>query len=234
MNSHRVVSNAQWLAARRQLLAEEKAFTRMRDALSQKRRELPWERVEKQYTFDTATGPQSLASLFEGREQLVVYHFMFAPDWETGCKSCAFWADNFNGVVDHLQQRDVSFVAISRAPLPKLQAFKERMGWHFNCVSSGSNGFNFDYQVSFTAQEIEGDVNYNYGRQRFPATDAPGVSVFTRDEQDNLFHTYSSFSRGIDILNTAYNYLDLVPKGRDEASLPHAMAWVKLHDQYTV
>lgn len=232
MTSHKVVSNTEWIAARKKLLAEEKAFTRLRDELSRKRRELPWERVEKQYTFDTAVGTQSLADLFEGREQLVVYHFMFAPDWETGCKSCSFWADNFNGIVDHLKQRDVSFAAISRAPLAKLQAFQRRMGWSFRWVSSGNNSFNFDYQVSFTAQQMEGEVEYNYGKQKFPHTDAPGVSVFVRDEQGNVFHTYSSFGRGIDMFNTAYHYLDLVPKGRDEENLPFPMAWVKLHDQY--
>jgi predicted dithiol-disulfide oxidoreductase (DUF899 family) len=232
MINHSIVSKEAWVAARKQLLQKEKEFTRLRDELSRERRELPWERVEKKYVFETESGSQSLGDLFEGRQQLVVYHFMFAPEWDTGCKSCSFWADNFNGIVAHLNQRDVSFVAISRASWNKLHAFARRMGWSFKWASAGSNDFNFDYQVSFTAQQIEGEVEYNYGKRKFPATDAPGVSVFVRDEQGNIFHTYSSFGRGIDMLNTAYHYLDLVPKGRDEEGLPYSMAWVKLHDLY--
>ena len=225
--NHQIVSNQEWIAARKLLLDKEKEFTRLRDELSRERRELPWERVDKQYVFDTESGRQTLADLFDGRQQLVVYHFMFAPEWENGCKSCSFWADNFNGIVAHLRQRDVSFVAVSRAPVQKLQAFAQRLGWSFNWVSSGDNDFNFDYQVSFTEQQIQGEVDYNYGKRKFPATDAPGVSVFVRDG-DDVFHTYSSFGRGIDMLNTAYHYLDLVPKGRDEDGLPYSMAWVKL------
>ena len=230
--SHPVVSQDEWIAARRRLLAKEKEFTRLRDELSRERRELPWERVDKPYVFETQNGRQTLADLFDGCHQLVVYHFMFAPDWENGCKSCSFWADNFNGIVAHLRQRDVSFVAVSRAPWQKLHAFAQRLGWNFKWVSSGGNDFNFDYQVSFTEQQMQGEVDYNYGKRRFPATDAPGVSVFLR-EGDSVFHTYSSFGRGIDMLNTAYHYLDLVPKGRDEEGLPSPMAWVKLHDQYS-
>ena len=230
--NHQVVSKDQWIAARKRLLAKEKEFTLLREDLSRERRDLPWERVDKRYMFDTDTGQQSLVDLFEGRHQLVVYHFMFAPEWETGCKSCSFWADNFNGIVAHLKQRDVSFVAVSRAPVAKLRAFSQRMGWEFKWVSSGNSDFNYDHQVSFTEQQLQGPVTYNYAEQRFPVTDAPGVSVFVRDG-DSVFHTYSSFGRGIDMLNTAYHYLDLVPKGRDEAGLPHTMAWVKLHDQYS-
>jgi predicted dithiol-disulfide oxidoreductase (DUF899 family) len=230
--NHQIVSKDEWITARKQLLAREKEFTRLRDELSRERRELPWERVDKVYQFDTAAGSRTLADLFDGRHQLVVYHFMFAPDWETGCKSCSFWADNFNGIVLHLKQRDVSFAAVSRAPLQKLQAFAKRMGWSFNWVSSGNNDFNFDYRVSFTEAQIQGEVDYNYGKRKFPATDAPGVSVFLRDG-DNIFHTYSSFGRGLDMLNTAYHFLDLVPKGRDEGGLPSTMAWVKLRDQYS-
>ena len=229
---HQVVSKDEWITARKRLLSKEKEFTRLRDELSRERRELPWERVDKQYVFETATGPQALPDLFEGRQQLVVYHFMFAPEWENGCKSCSFWADNFNGIVAHLKQRDVSFVAVSRAPWKKLHAFAQRMGWCFNWVSSGGNDFNFDYRVSFTEQQIRGEVDYNYDKRKFPSTDAPGVSVFLRDG-DTVFHTYSSFGRGIDMLNTAYHYMDLVPKGRDEEDLPSTMAWVKLHDQYS-
>lgn len=230
--SHQVVSKEEWIAARKRLLSKEKEFTRLRDELARERRELPWERVDKQYLFETASGQRALPDLFAGRQQLVVYHFMFAPEWESGCKSCSFWADNFNGIVAHLKQRDVSFVAVSRAPWKKLHAFAQRMGWSFKWVSSGGNDFNFDYQVSFTEQQMRGEVEYNYGKRKFPATDAPGVSVFLRDG-DAVFHTYSSFGRGIDMLNTAYHYLDLVPKGRDEDGLPSTMAWVKLHDQYS-
>jgi predicted dithiol-disulfide oxidoreductase (DUF899 family) len=230
--NHHVVSKAEWIDARRRLLAKEKEFTRLRDDLSRERRDLPWERVDRPYLFETETGPQTLVDLFDGRHQLVVYHFMFAPEWENGCKSCSFWADNFNGIVAHLEQRDVSFVAVSRAPWPKLHAFAHRLGWTFKWVSSGGNDFNFDYHVSFTEQQVQGEVDYNYGKRRFPTTDAPGVSVFLRDG-DSVFHTYSSFGRGIDMLNTAYHYLDLVPKGRDEDGLPHTMAWVKYHDQYS-
>jgi len=229
---HQVVSKDEWITARKRLLSKEKEFTRLRDELSRERRELPWERVDKQYVFETATGPQALPDLYEGRHQLVVYHFMFAPEWENGCKSCSFWADNFNGIVAHLKQRDVSFVAVSRAPWKKLHSFAQRMGWSFNWVSSGGNDFNFDYRVSFTEQQIRGEVDYNYDKRKFPSTDAPGVSVFLRDG-DTVFHTYSSFGRGIDMLNTAYHYMDLVPKGRDEEDLPSTMAWVKLHDQYS-
>jgi predicted dithiol-disulfide oxidoreductase (DUF899 family) len=230
--NHQVVSKDEWIAARKRLLAKEKEFTLLREDLSRERRDLPWERVDKRYVLDTDTGQQSLVELFEGRHQLVVYHFMFAPEWETGCKSCSFWADNFNGIVAHLKQRDVSFVAVSRAPVAKLRAFAQRMGWDFTWVSSGDSDFNYDHQVSFTEQQLQGPVTYNYVEQKFPVTDAPGVSVFVRDG-DSVFHTYSSFGRGIDMLNTAYHYLDLVPKGRDEAGLPHTMAWVKLHDQYS-
>lgn len=229
--NHQVVSKSEWIAARKRLLTREKNLTRLRDELSSERRALPWERVDKQYVFETATGQRTLADLFNGRRQLIVYHFMFAPDWESGCKSCSFWADNFNGIVAHLKQRDVSFVAVSRAPCKKLLPFAQRMGWSFDWVSSGGNDFNFDYQVSFTEQQIQGEVDYNYGKHKFPSTDAPGVSVFLRDA-DRIFHTYSSFGRGIDMLNTAYHYLDLVPNGRDEEGLPSTMAWVKLHDQY--
>jgi len=230
--NHPIVSKEEWLGARKRLLAREKEFTRLRDELARERRALPWERVEKSYLFDSERGRQSLADLFGDRHQLVVYHFMFAPDWENGCKSCSFWADNFNGIVPHLRQRDVAFAAVSRAPWQKLQAFARRLGWTFNWVSSGGNDFNYDFQVSFTEQQMQGDVDYNYGRQRFPSSDAPGVSVFARDGNE-VFHTYSSFGRGIDMLNTAYHYLDIVPKGRDEDDLPSPMAWVKLHDLYT-
>jgi predicted dithiol-disulfide oxidoreductase (DUF899 family) len=232
--NHRVVSREEWLEARKQLLLKEKALTHARDALSRERRELPWVRVDKRYVFQGADGEVTLPELFQGRSQLVVYHFMFAPEWETGCKSCSFWADSFNGVVPHLARRDVSFVAISRAPVSKLQSFQQRMGWSFPWVSSAGTDFNFDYSVSFTPEDLAGKrATYNYGPHTNSMTDMHGISTFYRDDGGGLFHTYSCFARGVDILNTAYQYLDLVPKGRDEQGLPWPMAWVKLRDEYT-
>jgi predicted dithiol-disulfide oxidoreductase (DUF899 family) len=232
LENHQVVSPTEWLEARKRLLVKEKEFTQLRDQLSRQRRELPWVRVEKEYIFDSPEGKQTLADLFEGRSQLVVYHFMFAPDWEEGCPSCSFWADNFNGIGVHLNQRDVTMVAISRAPLEKLEAFKKRMGWSFKWVSAYHNDFNYDYCVSFTPEALEKEVVYNYARRKTDMSDLPGVSVFYQDEQGNVFHTYSSYARGIDMQNTAYHYLDLVPKGRDEAGLEFTQAWVRYHDKY--
>ena len=230
---HRVVSHKAWIEARRKFLAKEKKFTRLRDELSRQRRALPWEKVEKQYVFDGQKGKETLAELFDGRSQLVVYHFMFAPDWNEGCKHCSFWADNFNGLGIHLNHRDVSFIAISRAPLAKLDAFKKRMGWSFKWVSSGRNDFNYDYQASFTPQEVEsGAAFFNYSKSDVGVTDREGVSVFYKDEGGAVFHTYSSYARGIDMLNTAYHYLDLVPKGRDEDALEFTQSWVRFHDRY--
>ncbi len=230
---HRVVSHKAWIEARRKFLAKEKKFTRLRDELSRQRRALPWEKVEKQYVFDGPKGPETLPELFDGRSQLVVYHFMFAPDWNEGCKHCSFWADNFNGLGIHLNHRDVSFVAISRAPLDKLEAFRKRMGWSFKWVSSGQNDFNYDYQASFTPQEVEsGAAFFNYSKSDVGVTDREGVSVFYKDPSGAVFHTYSSYARGIDMLNTAYHYLDLVPKGRDEDGLEFTQAWVRHHDRY--
>jgi predicted dithiol-disulfide oxidoreductase (DUF899 family) len=232
LDNHKIVSQNEWLEARKRLLAREKEFTRLRDELSQQRRELPWVKVEKNYVFDGPGGQETLADLFDGRSQLVVYHFMFAPDWEEGCPSCSFWADNFNGIGVHVNHRDVTMVAISRAPLEKLETFKRRMGWSFKWLSSGSNDFNYDYHVSFPAEESEKELEYNYGKREIDTPDLPGVSVFYKDEKGRVFHTYSSYARGIDILNTAYNYLDLVPKGRDESELEFTQAWVHYHDRY--
>jgi predicted dithiol-disulfide oxidoreductase (DUF899 family) len=233
MTTHQVVSGEEWLAARRKLLAREKEFTRLRDELSRERRALPWERVAKPYVFQSAAGKETLADLFGGRSQLVVYHFMFGPDWEAGCKSCSFWADNFNGIVTHLAQRDVTLVAVSRAPLEKLQAFARRLGWTFKWVSSFGGDFNYDYHVSVTAEDLaSGEVDYNYTRQKMSISELPGISVFHKDEDGSIYHTYSCYARGLDMLNAAYHYLDLVPKGRDEEGLPYTMAWVKLRDQY--
>lgn len=233
MQNHKVVSHHEWLTVRKQLLLTEKEFTRARDRLSQQRRDLPWERVEKQYVFDGPAGRESLSQLFDGRSQLVVYHFMYGPSWEEGCKSCSFWADNFNGIIVHLNQRDVTMVAVSKAPLPQLQAFKQRMGWSFKWVSSFACDFNEDYQVSFAPEQLKnGEVYYNYANGSFPSEEAPGISVFYKDAEGSIFHTYSCYGRGLDMLNGAYHYLDLVPKGRDEAELPYTMAWLRLHDEY--
>ena len=233
MDRHPIVTRSEWLDARRQLLASEKEFSRLRDRLSQERRELPWAQVEKTYVFDGPDGEHALADLFRGRSQLVVYHFMFGPDWNAGCKSCSFWADGFNGIIPHLNQRDVTFLAISRAPLDRLEAFRRRMGWSFDWLSSLRSDFNLDYGVSFTDEEIAtGTVDYNYAAHKAYGSEMPGISVFFKDGSGTVFHTYSCYARGLDMLNTAYHYLDLAPKGRDEADLPYTMAWVKLHDEY--
>ena len=233
MSSHPVVSRQEWIAARKDLLAQEKELTRLRDRLSQARRDLPWEKVDKAYVFEGPSGKETLADLFEGRSQLLVYHFMFDPGWTEGCKSCSFWADNFNGVVVHLNHRDVTMVAVSRAPLETLQAFKRRMGWSFKWVSSFHTDFNRDYHVSFDAAERQaGKAYYNYTMGGFPAPEAPGASVFVRDPAGDVFHTYSCYARGLDAMNGAYQWLDLVPKGRDEAGLPYSMAWVRHRDRY--
>jgi predicted dithiol-disulfide oxidoreductase (DUF899 family) len=232
MDSHKIVSREQWLDARTRLLAREKEFTRARDRLSQERRELPWVRVDKTYVFDGPQGRESLGDLFAGRSQLIVYHFMFAPDWDAGCKSCSFWADNFERNVVHLAHRDVTLVAVSRAPLSKLEAFKRRLGWTFKWVSSAGTDFNFDYHVSFTPEALAGgEASYNYAPRTTALTELPGISVFYKDAGGTIFHTYSCYARGLDMMNAAYHYLDLVPKGRDERG-PHAMAWVRLRDSY--
>ncbi|MBS0417262.1 MAG: DUF899 domain-containing protein [Proteobacteria bacterium] len=233
MIDHQVVSREEWVDARRRFLAKEKEFTRLRDELSKERRELPWERVEKRYVFEGPGGKLTLSDLFAGKSQLVVYHFMFAPESDAGCRGCSFWADNYNGIIPHLQQRDVSFAAISRAPLAKLQAFAARMGWSFKWVSGAETDFNYDYQASFREEDLEREsAVYNYERLRDRMSDKPGFSVFYKDEKGNIFHTYSTYARGIDPMNVTFQLLDLVPKGRDEAGLPHPMSWVKLHDQY--
>jgi predicted dithiol-disulfide oxidoreductase (DUF899 family) len=231
-DAHAVVSREEWLAARKELLAREKELTRLRDELSAQRRSLPWERVEKRYEFQTNAGTKSLAELFGDKHQLAVYHFMFAPDWQVGCKSCSFWADNFNGITPHLEQRDISFFAISRAPLPKLQEFAKRMGWSFPWASSSETDFNFDYQVSYRPEQQASKGIHNYVPIEKPFVELPGISVFYRRDDGAVFHTYSTYGRGIEVVNGAYYWLDLVPKGRDEASLEDTMDWVKLHDEY--
>ena len=232
-DQHKIVSGAEWIEARRQLLTEEKEFNRLRDRLSQRRREMPWEAVKKTYTFDGPNGQRTLAELFDGRSQLIVYHFMFAPDWEEGCKSCSFWADNFNGIAVHLNHRDVTLLAVSRAPLAKLQRYAKRLGWSFPWFSSAGSEFNFDYRVSFTAEQIaSGDAVYNYTALQHNMSDLVGISVFAKNEAGEVFHTYSAYSRGVDMLNGAYHYLDLVPKGRDEGGLKYTMEWLRRHDEY--
>lgn len=232
MEKHKVVAKDEWIAARKRLLAKEKEFTRLRDQLSEQRRALPWERVDKDYVFEGPKGKESLAQVFDGRNQLIVYHFMFAPE-EDPCESCSFWADNFNGIVAHLNQRDVTFVAISRAPLPKLQAFAKRLGWSFKWLSSGGSDFNYDYHVSFRPGDVgKGGASYNYMPTETTMSDLPGISVFFKGAEGQVFHTYSCYARGLDMLNTAYHYLDLVPKGRDEGGLSFTMEWVRFRDLY--
>ena len=231
MEDHNIVSRDEWIEARKQLLAKEKEFTRLRDQISQERRNLPWEVLDKQYIFDGADGKQSLSELFDGRSQLVIYHFMFAPTWDAGCPHCSHWADNFDGIIVHLNQRDVTMIAVSRAPYNKLAAYKKRMGWHFKWVSSAETDFNFDYHVSFSPEEVENKkAFYNYTIQDPHSSDREGISVFYQDKMGKVFHTYSSYARGIDMMNTDYHYLDLVPKGRDEAD--SGPFWVRRHDEY--
>ncbi len=233
MVNHKVVSRSEWIDARRQFLKQEKEFTRLRDRLSAARRELPWVQVDKEYVFDGPSSKQTLTDLFEGRSQLIVYHFMYDPDWDAGCKSCSFWADNFNGIGVHLNQRDVTFIAVSLAPLEKLRAFSRRMGWSFPWFSSFGTDFNYDYEVSFTRQDLaEGSGTYNYSARTGAMTELPGLSVFHKDDAGTIFHTYSCYARGLDMLNGAYHHLDLVPKGRDEAGFSYPMEWVRPHDMY--
>jgi predicted dithiol-disulfide oxidoreductase (DUF899 family) len=234
VNHNPIVSREEWLAARKQHLIKEKELTRLRDELSRQRRELPWVKVEKRYVFDGPDGKETLADLFAGRSQLIVYHFMFDPGWEEGCRSCSFLADHIDGSVVHLAHRDVTLMAVSRAPLPQIEAFRKRMGWRFKWVSSYGNDFNSDYHVSFTKDDMaKGNVYYNYEvRESTSEGEAPGTSVFYKDATGDIFHTYSSYARGGDILIGAYNYLDLVPKGRDEDALAFTMAWVRHHDRY--
>ena len=233
MSAHPVVSHDEWVKARQRFLVREKAFTRERDAVSRERRELPWEKVEKEYVFDGPRGKETLADLFAGKSQLIVYHFMLGPEWSEGCKSCSFLADNYDGIGVHLAHRDVSFVTVSRAPLAKIEAYKKRMGWRFKWVSSFGSDFNADFQVSATPEELaNGTAYYNYEKTTFPSDERPGASVFARNPAGEVFHTYSTYSRGLDMLIGAYHFLDLVPKGRDEAGLDYSMAWIRHHDKY--
>ena len=230
MTAHPVVSHEEWLAASRELLAKEKEFTKLRDELSRQRRALPWERVEKEYSFEAPEGRVTLADLFGGHGQLIVYHLMFGPDWSEACKSCSFWADNLNGVDVHLAHRDTALVAVSRAPLATLEAYAKRMGWTFRWVSAGESDFNFDYRVS--SRPGEDEMDYNFGTMKVGPGEMPGFSAFRRGDDGAVYRTYSTYARGVDMLNGAYHLLDLTSKGRDESDLPFTMSWVKRHDQY--
>ncbi|MGY3605064.1 DUF899 domain-containing protein [Bradyrhizobium sp. Leo121] len=233
MQPHKVVSREEWIEARKVHMAHEKELTRARDALSAERRALPWVKIDKAYMFDGPNGKIALADLFKGRPQLVVQHFMFGPDWDEGCKSCSFWADGYERMIPHLAARDTTLVAISRAPFEKLEAFRKRMGWTFDWLSSANSDFNHDFAVSFTPEEVKSGAKiYNFGTSGFGIEEAPGISVFYRDETGNVFHTYSCFARGTDMMNAAYHYLDLTPLGRHEEGLPYPMDWVRHRDQY--
>jgi len=236
MEPHRIVSREEWLAAHKAHLAEEKALTHARDALAEKRRALPWVKVDTTYTFDTPQGRKTLAELFNGRSQLIVYHFMLGPDWEEGCPGCSFLSDHIDGALQHVEQRDVAYAAVSRAPLEKIDAFKKRMGWHFRWASSFGSDFNYDYHVSFTPEQREkGKVYYNFEMNDvtaggFNSDELPGVSVFYKDDAGDVFHTYSAYGRGGEPLIGTYNLLDLTPKGRDEEH--NMMDWLRHHDRY--
>jgi predicted dithiol-disulfide oxidoreductase (DUF899 family) len=229
---HKVVSRAEWLGARKELLAKEKEFTRQRDAVSAARRALPWVKVEKEYSFDTPSGKETLAKLFDGRSQLIVYHFMLGPDWKEGCPSCSLLAEHFDGPAIHLAQRDVTFIVVSRAPLAQIEAFKKRMGWHFQWASSFGSEFNFDCGVSFAEDQRAAGKNYNFGTIEFREEEGPGLSVFSKNGAGEVFHTYSSYARGLEDFMGVYRFLDVVPKGRNEEGLRHGMAWVRHHDKY--
>jgi predicted dithiol-disulfide oxidoreductase (DUF899 family) len=231
--SHPIVAKDPWIAERKTLLAREKELTRLRDQVARERRALPWTRVEKPYQFDAPEGRCALADLFEGRHQLLVQHFMFGPGWEQGCPSCSFMADHIDGMKIHLEHRDLSVLVVSRAPLAELERFRRRMGWQFKWVSSFGSDFNHDFGVSFTAEErAKGEVDYNFGMRSFPSEEAPGVSLFYRNDAGEVFHTYSAYGRGVEVMMGTYQLLDLAPKGRDEHNPAHAMDWVRHHDRY--
>ena len=231
MAKHKVVSRDRWVVVRKALLAKEKAFSHARERLAQERRKLPWVKVDTNYVFEGPNGRETLAKLFGKNSQLVVYHFMFGPDWKEGCPHCSFWADHYDGMGPHLNARDVSFAVVSRAPLSEITPFKKRMGWRFKWLSSFRNAFNYDFHVSFRPEDIKKKrVFYNYVTGPMPMTDREGISVFYKDKKGDVFHTYSTFARGIDMVNPTYHFLDLVPKGRDEHG--RGQFWVRYHDRY--
>lgn len=229
----KVVSSEKWLAAREELLRKEKEFTRLQDRLNARRRALPWVKVEKTYTFDSPEGRVSLGDLFDGHSQLIVQHFMLGSGWDEGCKSCSFMLDHLDIAAVHLPARDIAFAAVSHAPLAEILPFKQRMGWNVTWVSSQDSDFNYDYHVSFTPAELaKGEVEYNYGRQKFPFEEAPGISIFARDAGGTIYHTYSTYGRGLEVAMGTYPLIDLVPKGRDEEGLEYGMQWLRHHDRY--
>ena len=232
IEARKVVSQKEWLAARKKLLVKEKKFSKLHDELNLQRRKLPWVKVEKDYVFDGPAGKATLADLFCGKSQLLIYHFMFGPGWKEGCPHCSFWADHYDSANIHLGQRDTAFAVVSRAPLTEIEPFKKRMGWRFKWVSSNWTDFNFDFHVSFTPEQIKsGVLPYNYGKFKMKIDELQGVSAFYRDKHGDICHTYSSYARGIDLMNTTYNFLDLTAKGRDEN--PDATQdWVRYHDKY--
>lgn len=232
IENRKVVSQKAWLTARKKLLLEEKKFSKLRDKLALQRRKLPWVKIEKAYVFDGPAGNVTFADLFAGKSQLVIYHFMFGPGWGNGCPHCSFWADHFDSVSFHIGQRDTTFAVISRAPWKEIEPFKNRMGWKFNWFSSSETDFNFDLNVSFTPEQLKnGTAIYNYRPLGMDIDEREGVSAFYRDKNGDMYHTYSSYERGIDLMNTTYNFIDLTPKGRDEDP-EHSQDWVRYHDEY--
>ncbi|MBX3656967.1 MAG: DUF899 domain-containing protein [Ramlibacter sp.] len=230
---HPVMPRDQWLAQRQALLARERELTHLRDQIARERRALPWVRLEKDYVFDTPEGRRSLGDLFQGRRQLLVQHFMLGPGWEQGCPSCSFMADHSDGMRVHLAHRDTTLVAISRAPLDEIERFRRRMGWQFTWASSNGNDFNYDFRVSFRPEELAtGAVDYNYGRQSRPSEESPGVSAFYKDDAGTVFHTYSTYGRGVEVMMGTYSLLDLTAQGRNERNVPYKMEWVRHHDRY--
>ncbi|MGQ3055218.1 MAG: DUF899 domain-containing protein [Roseateles sp.] len=230
--THPVVTRDRWINARKALLAQEKELTRLRDQVASERRALPWATLEQDYLFDTPAGARRLSELFQGRRQLLVQHFMLGPGWEQGCKSCSFMADHLDGMAPHLAQRDITLLVVSRAPLAEIEAFKRRMGWRFDWASSNGNDFNRDFHVSFAPEDrVDGEVYYNFHMTPFPKEEAPGISVFCKDEAGQVFHSYSTFGRGVEVMMGAYSLIDLTPKGRDELT-GQGMAWVRHHDRY--
>jgi len=233
MQQHQIVSQEEWLAARTEFLRKEKEFTRMRDELSAERRALPWVKVEKNYVFDGPDGKETLADLFGRHSQLIVKHFMFGPGWSEGCVGCSFELDHLDGIVVHLAQQDIAYVVVSRAPLAKIEAFKRRMGWRVKWVSSGGNDFNYDFHVSFTPEEIaNGEAYYNYAMRKIGIDEMSGRSVFYKDDNSDVFHTYSSYGRGGEDYLGTYRLIDIVPKGRTEAINGNLTDWVRHHDRY--
>lgn len=235
MSSNEIVDEKLWIKARKDLLEKEKAFSRMRDEVTRARQAMPWRKISKSYNFHSSAGTETLEDLFDGCSQLLVYHFMFEPDWDAGCKSCSLVADHYEPAVIHLKQRDVNMVTVSRASLDKISAFQERMGWHFKWVSSAGSDFNYDFYASFSKEQIDNnDIYFNYeGGRTFPSTEIPAISAFAKQPDGSIYHTYSGFSRGLENFMGVYTLLDLVPKGRNEDQLSYGMEWVRLHDEYT-